>query len=1392
MTSSPIATTSAILGASSAGWSPQRSPRRQMISSNEAGDQTPSDFESEQGSPSRMRFLPEHRANLGSLRSHGLVSNSIFKSVGGNSSPQSASNHSPNQSPSRYSPNRMSATSPNNQQRFGVGLGISANPSKSIISSPSKVNSFVRSSSNSSINSNQSNSDAENEANIVRHSQNSPRKSTNFKRLEKANYVSNSPFRRNGTFENAQDEPELPNNAWAKSAALSQSNRSPNRDSYLNKFGTGDQSDSANATIRPQTPERTPERLATTHGQGEVDLCTPTSNGTPRNNRHSIMNSSNFDSPSSAKGLLVSNRLHGPRVMLETGSTTNSPMESPTKRERRKTVTFDEVLDVQEFDRESSFDRDSMQSASSDSGSLNGVPRHLSFKEGYLQREHSGGSHSSDEDTMWLQSDRGAQKVVERLMVINASPESQSSAFSTPDLVEAPPKQQEKHFLPGHVQVLEGFTDASSNDSRELSSIDEPQSPQADDLSLSRSEDKSYRTAADGTVYHDGPYVEGDSDVSGGNLSAYGALHRVESMVDELLGDELLDGHAKEQQQQQQQNFVSHSVMRSSSASPPLEKSEQGSEISSELQPCDSPPRRRRAAGLKLGEEMNAMKILPNPPVRSAPMQPVPLSLPEWSPLMKEDNAPSTFAVEKTSGRMISGRATGSSIPASAASQNDAVHSPRAIGRPHISRDAVLQRVAKEKLLQQEQEEKKLDKTTEAGFESKTKMIDVPNTHSRRSEPERKQLPPMEVAKEESVNIAIPINAQQVGPTKQIASGEQRSPLERLATELDAEVAAEEQRIRKEQNAALNDSTHSSSSSSSSLAVIKREAESSENFSKKHLLDANMDQDGFESGLKREFSRIYRQGDSKYHVKDRGAFTSIVAPVLGRPAASSSEKQSESNVEQQDSAKESGKAWRKLRRPSDMNEYAKEMREYRAKENPKKVAGKVFVMVDSFIPSNLPIPTKPTRFYCVLDNGLHVVRTATAGLRSTGPSKVGQEFELIQHRNLTFSLTLVIQRDSHLQEPSPPPINESSPSSSVKRDRMTPSFSRGVGKLFSSPKKRQASSAASVYAASSSSIVDQGRHFDPLMAFMNREGAFGQSEVIFEQIAQDCLAQCHIVELPVKAVAEPHVPAPQSVSTDMSNAASPRSTSARIPALASEFSRNFNKVRGTLRLKVFYLPPMPGISKSLLPESLSECIKGMESARWHAGHPWMEGTLTQLGGDCQSWRRRPVKAQGAHLIGFNEITKKPTVKIDLSKAISIEENHDPHKKTGGKAFNDDEEEFDETYHVERSFRITFKDGERIFFFADTDEEMHRWLNALGKIVGNAQIPKQFAWSQLALDLQRMRRANANENKAIEDLRMPSSTSNGNSRALKGPNKSYSQDNVGKLSPTREQDEGRSN
>jgi hypothetical protein len=53
---------------------------------------------------------------------------------------------------------------------------------------------------------------------------------------------------------------------------------------------------------------------------------------------------------------------------------------------------------------------------------------------------------------------------------------------------------------------------------------------------------------------------------------------------------------------------------------------------------------------------------------------------------------------------------------------------------------------------------------------------------------------------------------------------------------------------------------------------------------------------------------------------------------------------------------------------------------------------------------------------------------------------------------------------------------------------------------------------------------------------------------------------------------------------------------------------------GELVLHVFRLPPLPVTPKDL-PQSLLECQRGLEAVMWHR-QCWMEGVLTQNGGDC--------------------------------------------------------------------------------------------------------------------------------------------------------------------------------
>lgn len=465
---------------------------------------------------------------------------------------------------------------------------------------------------------------------------------------------------------------------------------------------------------------------------------------------------------------------------------------------------------------------------------------------------------------------------------------------------------------------------------------------------------------------------------------------------------------------------------------------------------------------------------------------------------------------------------------------------------------------------------------------------------------------------------------------------------------------------------------------------------------------------GFSNGLCRDISRIFREGDNPYNVKDQGSYSAAVDDKV-------SHSRHAGDVD-------SGKAWRKLRRPSDINEYAEEMRAYRASENPKKAAGKVFVSVESFQPASLGIPfVATTRFFSILDNGLHVVKTGMSTLKpgQGSVSSIKQEFELIQHKNLEFSLTLFVQRDAHLIQAAKSRQVSTAvatpPASPTKKDKQ--SF---MSRLLRSPKKQASRSEAAEKPAEPS-----------LMSYLNQEGALGKVNIVFEKVASKCLGKALTLDLPVYGVAD----SPSAVSR---NSVDSRS--------GSNFSRNVNSSRGTLKLTLFYLPPMPSVPKQMLPQNMQECIKGMQYAKSHHGGERLSGTLTQQGGDCSTWRRRPVKAQSSYLVCYNEVTKRPTVKIDLSKAVKIEEAWDPYssdpaRKSGAPLTTRSgavihkynvTEESDESCNVPRSFRVTFADGEKISFFADTDEEKAQWIEAMAEMIHTPRPPNPM-WAQVAFE-----------------------------------------------------------
>lgn len=133
------------------------------------------------------------------------------------------------------------------------------------------------------------------------------------------------------------------------------------------------------------------------------------------------------------------------------------------------------------------------------------------------------------------------------------------------------------------------------------------------------------------------------------------------------------------------------------------------------------------------------------------------------------------------------------------------------------------------------------------------------------------------------------------------------------------------------------------------------------------------------------------------------------------------------------------------------------------------------------------------------------------------------------------------------------------------------------------------------------------------------------------------------------------------------------------------------------------------------------------------------GSLSQLGGDCQYWRRRHFKLNEVTqtLTAYNENSHKPRVSINLRKAVRVveekkslveldeeeEEKQAIFEKKKGKsrrksAFAEQEEAF---MFVNEGFRIRFANGEIIDFYGDSQEQKREWVKGLRRVISEARV-----------------------------------------------------------------------
>ncbi|KAF9567977.1 hypothetical protein CPC08DRAFT_655423 [Agrocybe pediades] len=442
------------------------------------------------------------------------------------------------------------------------------------------------------------------------------------------------------------------------------------------------------------------------------------------------------------------------------------------------------------------------------------------------------------------------------------------------------------------------------------------------------------------------------------------------------------------------------------------------------------------------------------------------------------------------------------------------------------------------------------------------------------------------------------------------------------------------------------------------------------------------DDDPLADSIEKELQKLVEPPKkSKYHVRERE----------GTIYASSSEEKVSHMAGPGDV--DSGRAWRMVRRPSDMNEYAKQIKEYRAQDKGK-AYGKVFVKVLGVKGMHLPLPHEPTAFTCTLNNGIHFVTTPECQLKPD--CRIEQEFELIEHSKLEFTLTLKVRRDPHIisqfkavapPAPAAVPMPIPRPAPVVQ----TASRSGGMRSFFSSSPRKSSKDKVLTQPPPPPLVHHQPvqRLPENLARHLKPDGTLARAFISFKDIASRCDTRLFETNYPLIG---------QRV----------------------ELGGKFSTLEvGQIVLQIFRLPPLPGIPQDQLPQSLEECHRGLRHINWHK-MTYFQGTLTQIGGDCSTWRRRQLRVIGANLVAFNDVTKKATATIDLKKAIAVEDDQNAKSSSG--------DEYDGLYGVERSFRLIFPQDQEIVFFADSDEEKAKWLEVLRALVG--RIPPHPLWAEL--------------------------------------------------------------
>ncbi|KAK8172455.1 cell division protein anillin-domain-containing protein, partial [Phyllosticta citrichinensis] len=393
--------------------------------------------------------------------------------------------------------------------------------------------------------------------------------------------------------------------------------------------------------------------------------------------------------------------------------------------------------------------------------------------------------------------------------------------------------------------------------------------------------------------------------------------------------------------------------------------------------------------------------------------------------------------------------------------------------------------------------------------------------------------------------------------------------------------------------------------------------------------------------------------------------------------------------------------------------------------------GRLFVKVVGVKDLEMPLPrNEKTCFQLTLDNGLHCVTTAWLDLARD--AAIGQEFELVVLNDLEFQLTL----QTKLQAPPKPKV--SPPTAPAPKPSGHKKTNSAFGRLLQSPKKRKEAErkqqeeverAAALKAQQEREAAKRANTvptaWDLLHDLVGPDGSFARAYVCLKNYERQSYGRQFEVDVP--CFNEWAIEEDPSITSSVK---SKRGGVVRRPPY---------KI-GKLTLQLLYVPKPKNAKDEDMPKSMNSCIREIKEAEELKSRIY-EGHLSQQGGDCPYWRRRFFRLAGNKLTAFHETTRQPRATINLAKAAKLIDDHSTLKqKEAGCRRKSGFAEEDEGYaFVEEGFRIRFRNGETIDFYADNPQDKEGWMKVLGETI-NGSLGACKPWTELVFQKEKAERA----------------------------------------------------